>query len=64
MNLEEKVAFIEGMEKMTVEELKSIDWNNFHNISESDIAAETIDELIIVYNGEFYFNLIFRNFWV
>jgi len=50
MSFEEKVAFIEGMEKMTVEELKAIDWNNFHKISESDITAEKIDELIIIYN--------------
>ena len=64
MSFEEKVAFIEGMEKMTVEELKAIDWNNFHKISESDITAEKIDELIIIYNGELSLNLIFRSFWV
>ena len=62
MSLEEKVAFIEGMEKMTVEELKAIDWNNFHKISESDITAEKIDELIIIYNGESSLSLIFRSF--
>lgn len=64
MTLEEKVAFIEGMENMTVDRLKSIDWNDFHKISEKDITAGKIDELIEIYNGEFSLHLIFRSFWV